>query len=75
VALYSDVKEVRVFYEDEGELTASADLMKRGGDCTNFCRMPMPTVVSPTGLGVSVFTVMKVHTGTRDKPGQPDISS
>jgi hypothetical protein len=64
--------------EDEGELIASADLLKLAGDSYEFLPNAemddMQTVVLPVGSTVSVIAGMKIHTGTRNKHGgEPDV--
>ena len=75
--LAADAKAGTVFHEDEGELIASADLLKLAGDSYEFLPNAemddMQTIVLPVGTTVSVIAEMKIHTGTRDKRGEPDI--
>ncbi|CAJ7344273.1 Uncharacterised protein [Burkholderia pseudomallei] len=76
--LASDAKAGTVFHENEGELVASADLLKlAGGDyefLPNAEMDDMQTVVLPVGSTVSVIAEMKIHTGTHNKHGsEPDV--
>ncbi|RKE25258.1 hypothetical protein B0G76_6785 [Paraburkholderia sp. BL23I1N1] len=77
--LSAGAKAGTVFHEDEGELVASADLLKLAGDSYEFLPNAemddMQTVVSPVGIAVSVIAEMKIHTGAYDKHGQPDVDS
>lgn len=75
--LAADAKAGTVFHEDEGDLIASADLLKLAGGDYEF--LPgaemddMQTIVLPASSTVSVIAEMKIHTGTRDKNGEPDV--
>lgn len=67
----------KVFHEDEGELVASADLLKlAGGD---YMFLPeaemddMQVVVVKANTWVSVVAEMQIHTGDLDSRGQPEI--
>ena len=76
--LVADAKAGTVFHEDEGELVASADLLKLAGDSYEFLPNAemddMQAVVLPVGSTVSVIAEMKIYTGTRNKHGsEPDI--
>ncbi|OJA61088.1 hypothetical protein [Burkholderia ubonensis] len=75
--LASDAKAGTVFHEDDGDLIANIDLLKLAGD--NYEFLPgaemddMQTIVLPLGTTVQVIAEMKIHTGTRDARGQPNI--
>ncbi|VWD37270.1 hypothetical protein BLA17378_07777 [Burkholderia aenigmatica] len=75
--LPSDAKAGAVFHEDEGELIADIDLLKLAGDSYEFLPSAemddMQTIVVPAGTTVQVIAEMQIHTGGRDKHGQPDI--
>ncbi|WP_074772187.1 hypothetical protein [Paraburkholderia fungorum] len=75
--LTPDAKAGTVFHEDEGDLIASVDLLKLAGDSYEFLPNAemddMQTIVLPVDSTVQVITEMKIHTGTTDKNGQPDI--
>ncbi|MGF6723796.1 hypothetical protein P3T43_003151 [Paraburkholderia sp. GAS41] len=77
--LSSDAKVGTVFHEDEGDLIAKVDLLKLAGGDYEFLPSAemddMQTIVLPAGSTVSVIAEMKIHTGTRDKNGEPDIDA
>ncbi|MGD1325389.1 hypothetical protein ACNHE5_10780 [Pandoraea pnomenusa] len=66
-----------VFHEDEGDLLAQADLLKlAGGDYIFLPQAEMrdtQVIVVKANTWVSVIAEMKIHTGTRDANGQPDV--
>lgn len=66
-----------VLHEDEGDLIARIDLLKLAGGDYEFLPSAemddMQVIVLSAGSTVSVIAEMKVHTGTRDKNGQPDF--
>ncbi|WP_176052572.1 hypothetical protein [Paraburkholderia caribensis] len=75
--LKPDAVEGKVFHEDEGDLIAQADLLKLAGGDYEFLPQAemddMQAVVVKANTWVSVIAEMKIHTGTRDAHGQPDI--
>jgi len=77
--LAGDGKVGTVFHEDEGDLIASADLLKLAGD--NYKFLPnaemddMQTIVLPVGSTVSLTAEMQIHTNTNDNHGNPDTDS
>ncbi|CAB3755774.1 hypothetical protein [Paraburkholderia solisilvae] len=77
--LVPDAKSGTLFNEDEGELIASVDLLKLAGDSYEFLPNAemddMQTVVVPVGTTVSIMAEMKIHTGGRDRSGEPEVDS
>lgn len=67
----------RVFHEDEGDLVASADLLKLAGGDYEFLPQAemddMQAIVVKANTWISVIADMKVHTGTSNAHGRPDI--
>ncbi|KWB49159.1 hypothetical protein WL35_07935 [Burkholderia ubonensis] len=67
----------KVFDEDEGDLLAHADLLKSAGGDYVFLPQAemhdMRAIVVKANTWVSVIADMKIHTGTRNVHGQPDI--
>lgn len=75
--LTANAKLGTVIHEDEGELVASADLLKQAGGTYEFLPNAemddMQTVVLSAGTTVSVTAEMRIHTNTRDIHGAADI--
>ncbi|AJZ58074.1 hypothetical protein OI25_595 [Paraburkholderia fungorum] len=75
--LSADAKVGTVFHGDDGDLIAKIDLLKLAGGNYEFLPSAemedVQTIVLQAGSTVSVTAEMKIHTGTRDKNGEPDI--
>ncbi|MBN3843952.1 MULTISPECIES: hypothetical protein [Burkholderia] len=75
--LVPDAKAGNVFHEDEGDLIASADLLKLAGGDYEFLPQAemddMQTIVVKANTWLSVIAEMKLHTGTQNKHGQRDV--
>ncbi|MFM0062923.1 hypothetical protein [Paraburkholderia aspalathi] len=75
--LAADAAVGKVFHEDEGDMIAHADLLQLAGGVYEFLPQAemddMQAVVVKANTWVSVIADMKIHTGTRDVHGQPDI--
>ena len=75
--LAPDAAAGKVFHEDEGDLIAHADLLQLAGGDYEFLPQAemddMQAVVVKANTWVSVIAEMKIHTGTRNAHGQPDI--